>query len=394
MRIEEDRIDAFLSYVGELVVVGDMFKYKLKQFQSTDCPRELTNGLSQVVGTFHQLSGKLQHAIMSVRTMPAKQLLRKAPKIVRDIAQSQNKKIDVVMNGQDVEIDKGYIDLLDAPLVHMVRNAADHGIETANDRLNSGKSEQGTITISIRIDNGQVVFEIKDDGAGLHEGRITRKARELGLIAEHEALDEQSLIDCLFTAGVSTAETISDISGRGVGMDVVKRAIEQAGGHINVDSEAKKGCTFTISLPQSISTQISMGYFIRCGQESFILDLDSVEDTFGFQNGITNCPDGTQLIQRGNVSLPVIDVGRYMEVPHYRGPKVAVVVTINQRKCALLVEEAIGIKQMVKTSLNVLGHKSLPFQGVAMQGNGNLALILDVDKMASQYAKSIQSLSA
>lgn len=381
MRIDEERIDAFLGYVGELVVIGDMFTHFLRRLEANDQHREFTHGLSQVTGTFQSLSGQLQSAIMSIRKVAARQLLRKVPKIVRDVAQVKNKQIQVVINGDDTEIDKGYLDLLDAPLVHMVRNAADHGIETPQQRLAAGKPEQGTITIGISEDAEWIQLTLQDDGAGIDSDRIAEKARDLGIIAPDERLDSHALIECIFAAGVSTAQEVSDISGRGVGMDVVKRSIENAGGKISVDTQRGVGTIFAISLPKSVTTQIGMGYFVRCQNELFILDLDSILETFHAQGKVTRTPSGVDIIDRRGQSLVVVDIARVLGLNPQQQASVAVSTAIKRRHYALLVDEVVGIKQMVKLPLVLPGEHNHPFQGVAMQGDGSLALILDLEHL-------------
>lgn len=379
MRIDEERIDAFLGYVGELVVIGDMFHHFLRRLESSDQHREFSQGLAQVTGTFQSLSGKLQSAIMSIRKVAARQLLRKVPKIVRDVASVKGKHIQVVINGDDTEIDKGYLDLLDAPLVHMVRNAADHGVEMPDQRRAAGKPEQGTITIGISEDAEWIQLTLQDDGAGINSDRIASKARELGIIGKEDILDEHALIECIFAAGVSTAQEVSDISGRGVGMDVVKRSIEHAGGKISVDTQRGIGTIFAISLPKSVTTQIGMGYFVRCRDELFILDLDSIHETFHAQGNLTRTPSGVDLLDRRGESLVVVDIARVLGLSGSQRASVAISTEIKRRKYALLVDEVVGIKQMVKLPLELPGEHNHPFQGVAMQGDGSLALILDLE---------------
>ncbi|TVR39361.1 MAG: chemotaxis protein CheA, partial [Planctomycetota bacterium] len=196
-----------------------------------------------------------------------------------------------------------------------------------------------------------------------------------------QQLDHGALIDCILAAGVSTAETVSDISGRGVGMDVVKRAIQQAGGKITIDTTAGKGSLFRIALPKSVTTQIGMGYFVRSGGELFILDLEAVQETFHQVKAPQHTPEQVSFIQRRGRTLPVINLSHQLGLRTSQTAAIAIATEVNNRDCALLVEEVVGIKQMVKLPLDLPGQHHLPYQGVAMQGNGQLALILDLARL-------------
>ncbi len=254
VRVPEARIDMFLRYVGELLVVGDMFNHLQTRVRALSNTGLLARDFRRVNDTVAQLSTKLQVAIMSIRKVPLRPHLAKVPRIVRDVAVAKGKEISVEIHGEEVEVDKSLVELIDAPLTHMSRNAADHGVETPEKRLALGKPREGRVLIKIEETSRAVVLTISDDGAGLNLERIRAKGESLGLVKPGAEMTEKDLINLIFASGLSTAEIVSDVSGRGVGMDVVKRMIDEAGGTIQITTKTNQGTEFRLTLPKGVTT--------------------------------------------------------------------------------------------------------------------------------------------
>ena len=283
MRVSEGHIDTFLEYVGELLVVGDMFSHLEKSLSSGKDSKQVIPNFRRANDTFSQLSNSLQSSIMSIRKIPVKTLLQKVPRLVRDIATKLEKKIKVNIIGDNIQIDKSIIDMLDSPLTHMVRNSADHGIELPDKRIKAGKEPEGNVTVTVSESDTSIVMVIADDGGGLDGKAIHNKAISMGIIKEETKLTDQEEQDLIFASGLSTAKEVTDISGRGVGMDVVRRFIEDAGGTVSVSSILGKGSEFTITLPKTVTTQIMFGYLVSISGERYVLPMAKVHENSAYQ---------------------------------------------------------------------------------------------------------------
>ena len=388
VRVPESRIDTFLRYVGELLVVGDMFNHlqvRVRQLKGTG---PLARDFRRVNDTFAQLSTKLQVAIMSIRKVPIRSHLAKVPRIVRDVAVAKGKEIVVEITGEDVEIDKSLVELIDAPLTHMSRNAGDHGIETPAQRLAAGKSREGHVRISIEETSRAVVLIISDDGAGLNLERIRAKGESLGLVKSGANMTEKDLINLIFASGLSTAEVVSDVSGRGVGMDVVKRMIDEAGGTINVTTEAGKGTVFRLSLPKGVTTQIVPAFLLRVGAALLALPLERVHETFLLRGLITgdmpsdmNGRSGGRVLLRHDETLPLLLLSDLLGLPPVQNAGTVVTIDSNGHRLALAVSEVIGVRKVVVRNLDGLPSADSLYLGGAMMGDGAVALILNPDAL-------------
>jgi two-component system chemotaxis sensor kinase CheA len=391
MRVSEAKIDTFLRYVGELLVVGDMFDHLHARAAGVAVgagtpAHRLARDLRRASESFSELSGKLQDAIMGIRRVPIRPLLQKVPRIVRDTALAKGKECRVVIEGDSVEIDKSLTDLLDAPLTHMTRNSADHGIETPDRREAAGKPRTGTITVRASETTSSVLVMIEDDGAGLDLERIRAKAESLGLIRPGATLGEQDIVSCIFAPGLSTAEQVTDISGRGVGMDVVKRSIEEAGGAIQVVTVRGQGVKITITLPKRVTTQIMPGYLVRLGGQLYVVPLDRVRETFRVQPAdVTVVAGRGHCILRHDEVLPLIalahalDTDSTVDAPR----RTAITVESKGRRLALEVDQVVGAQKIVIREIAGLPTNEL-LAGGALMGDGSIALILDIDVLAAR----------
>lgn len=392
LRIAESSLDAFLDHVGELIGIEEMLRYCLRQTGGTGPYREL----KQVVEQFCKVSADLRSGIMETRKVQAKALLGKAPRLVRDVAAQSGKQIRVHCTGEAMRIDKNYAELLDAPLVHMVRNAADHGIERPEEREQSGKPAEGAIHIELTEKENDLRLIIADDGRGLDRDALTAKAVEMGLASAGRPLTEDDIIRLLFTSGVSTAAEVTDISGRGVGMDVVRQAIDAAGGRITVDSTPGRGSVFTIKLPKNVSTKIIDGYLVRGRDGSiYVLPLKAVLEAFVVaRTGTTTVKGKGRVVNRRDGLHPVLDLdaavrdaGAACAAEHAPSSEATLVLLhIGGRTVALSVAEIVGVQKVVVKPIDGLASKNGLIEGAAVMGDGGVALILGDHGLAGLLA--------
>lgn len=354
MRVSEEAVDGFLAHVGELLVIGDQLDHLQRRMSSGTADQHLTRDMRQAVASFSILSDELQRSIMAVRRVQVRSMLQKAPRLVRDIAQAKGKEIAVEITGETTEIDKGRLELLDGPLTHLVRNCADHGIEPPAERVAAGKPACGRIELRASAVDGWFCLEIADDGKGLDLTGIRRKAEELGIVKPGAELAEQDIIDLIFASGLSTAASVSDVSGRGVGMDVVKRQISEAGGAVTVTTARGKGTTFSLRLPSSVSTQIIPGFLVRDGDGLFALPLEVVRESF--VDDQARLADGSGVVMRHGRLLPVVPlgkaVGQRLDRPGHPCRRTFVTLERHGSTAAISVEETLGVHRLVLRQLH------------------------------------------
>ena len=394
MRVSEERIDTFLHYVGEMLVVGDLFNHihiQTRQLTgSAGAPAlKLARDLRRANESFSDLSNKLQKAIMAIRKVPVRPLLQKIPRIIRDTALAKGKEIQVEMLGDGMEIDKSLLDLLDAPITHMARNAADHGIEPPAEREAAGKPRSGLVMVAVSETSSSLVLTIEDDGKGLNLPRIRAKAESLGIIKPGAEMGERDLINCIFVPGLSTAEQVTEVSGRGVGMDVVKRAIEDAGGLITIATQAGKGSKFTITLPKRVTTRIMPGYLVRLCDRIFAIPLDKVRETFAFRaDDLTTVNGRGRCILRHDEVLPILSLADAtgLQCDQVCERRILVTVESRGRRVAVEVDGVAGVQKVVVR--DILG-LPIPLQlvsGGALMGDGSVALVLNAESLVSGAA--------
>ncbi len=389
MRVSEERIDTFLHYVGELLVVGDLFGHLHNQARHLGGTgghpaQRLAHDLRRANETFADLSNKLQKAIMAIRKVPVRPLLQKIPRIIRDTALAKGKEIQVEITGDGLEIDKSLVDLLDAPITHMARNAADHGVELPDDREKAGKSRTGVVQVAVAETSASIVFTLSDDGKGLDLARIRAKAESLGVIKPGATMAERDLINCIFAPGLSTAEQVTDISGRGVGMDVVKRAIEDAGGAIGITTTAGAGSRFTLTLPKRVTTRILQGYLVRLADRLFAIPLDRVRETFAFTpDQITTVSGRGRCILRHGEVLPVVSLAEAtgIEGREIEGRRILITIECRERRVAVAVDGVAGVQKVVVRDIVGLPVPLRLVSGGALMGDGSIALVLDAESL-------------
>ncbi|MBX7136810.1 MAG: chemotaxis protein CheA [Oligoflexia bacterium] len=392
MRVPEERIDTFLRFVGELIVAQDMLRHFSSQIEASVVPTGLKRDLATIISVINSLGAGLASAIMSIRQVPVRSLLQKAPRLIRDIAAAKGKEIEVVLAGEEIEIDKSLIEILDAPITHMARNAADHGIELPEVRLAAGKNRKGTVTITCQEGAKDLIVTVADDGAGLNLAALKRKAEGLGMIAGGDTLTEAQIVDLIFMAGVSTAKEVSDVSGRGVGMDVVKRNIETAGGSISVINNAGQGAQFILRLPKSVTTQIIDGFVVDICGVNYVLPQEKVLETWYFgKSDIIDVVERGSCISRHDTVMPILDLvsllGSTRQSSTSDLPRSAVTVDVDRTQLALCVDDVIGPRQLVLKPLAEFVNGQKLFLGAALLGDGQIALVLDVGKLSAHRSQ-------
>ncbi|BDX08389.1 chemotaxis protein CheA [Planctobacterium marinum] len=382
IRVDLEKIDSLINLLGELVITQSMLSIygdeeKYPQFE------RLSEGLSQL----ERHTRDLQEGVMRIRMLPIDFCFSRFPRMVRDLAKKLNKSIAVEIIGEHTEVDKTVIEELNDPLVHLVRNSVDHGLEDRETRLANGKSETGTVTLKAFHQVGNIIIEISDDGAGLNTERIKAKAIEKGVIKANANLTEQAIHELIFAPGFSTADAVTDLSGRGVGMDVVKRNIRSLGGTIDVRSIANEGTTFTIRLPLTLA--ILDGQLLKVGEETYIIPMLSIIESIQLKQADIN-KVGKRDVSfkwRGNF-IPILNLAEMFDCPVDQDKLIesglVVVVESDNKHCGILVSELNNHQQVVVKSLEANYAKIEGLSGATILGDGSVALIIDVGALISR----------
>ncbi|MCP4571666.1 MAG: chemotaxis protein CheA [bacterium] len=375
VRVDADRLDHLVDTIGELVIAESMVS------QSADLDTSTSPHLQSCIDHLDKITRDLQEIGMSLRMVPIRPVFQKMARLVRDLAAKTGRKITFDMSGEDTELDKAVVDKIGDPLVHMVRNAVDHGIEkTPQERIDAGKPEAGQVDLHAYHKGGRIHIEISDDGRGLDKNRILAKARERGIVRDNEVLSEREIYNLIFKPGFSTAEQVTEISGRGVGMDVVRRFIEALRGTVEIQSELGQGSTFCISLPLTLA--IIEGMIVGLAGVNYIIPTLSIVRLIRPQPGeVTTVLGDGEMISVNEELVPVFRLGRLFSADgETREPHEGVLMIIedDNRRAALLVDELVGQQQIVIKSLSEPVQDTVGVAGGAILSDGNVALILDV----------------
>jgi two-component system chemotaxis sensor kinase CheA len=379
LRVETTKIDALVNLSGELVITQSMLA-----LIGAEVSGELGERLQSALLELERNTREVQDAVMSVRMLPVSSVFNRFPRLVRSLAAKLKKKVELVVEGGSTEIDKGMIERLVDPLTHLVRNSLDHGIETAQQRLDLGKAESGTLLLKAEQKGGSIVISISDDGAGLNRERILAKARENGIVSAHSPADED-VWPLIFSPGFSTAAEVTDISGRGVGMDVVRRNIEALGGHIAIESKAGVGSTFRIQLPLTLA--IVDGMCVAVGEQVFVLPLVHIVESIQPSPEQLKTLSNQQLIKVRGEYLPLLNLSQLMAIkPTNPSPDQGIVVLIetSKHRFGLCVDALVGQQQVVIKSLERHYRRVNGVSGATIMGDGSVALILDAESLALQ----------
>ncbi len=379
IRVDTEKIDKLINLVGELVITQSMITDLSEKFTLAQLPV-----LQERISQLERNTREIQERVMSIRMMPIGSAFHRFPRLVRDLAGKSGKQIQLIMSGEETELDKTLIEAIGDPLTHLVRNSADHGLELPEDRVAQGKSERGTIRLHAYHDGGNICIAVEDDGRGLNREKIIEKAVEKGIIADGSNLSDEAVYQLIFRPGFSTAETITDVSGRGVGMDVVKRNIEGLGGSVDIQSAMGKGSRLTLKLPLTLA--IIDGMSVRVGRDNYIIPLIAVTESIRPKpNELQRIVGKGEVVSLRGEWVPVVKLYEAFNLtPDFTDPSQAllVIVETDGRRLAVLVDELTGQQQVVIKSLEQNFRKVEAISGATILGDGQVALILDIPGLA------------
>jgi two-component system, chemotaxis family, sensor kinase CheA len=374
VRVDSERLDQLMHYMGELVLHRTQVEALAAR---ADVP-----GLSQAMQNLTRTSHALQSMVMQVRMIPVEAVFMRFPRLVRDLSQKLGKQVELQLVGKDTELDRTVVDALGDPLVHLVRNSLDHGLEGVQERKAAGKPETGILEISARHAGGNVVIEVKDDGRGIDPQKVAKIAAKKGLIAPEQidSIDTKAAIELLFSAGFSTAETTSDISGRGVGMDAVRTTIRDLGGEVVMTSEKGVGTCAQIRLPLTLAIMAAL--IVEADARPFAIPLDRIERTVRLSDQAVRSVAGRRMLVLSDGVLPIVDASERFGGPQTPEADYAVVVRGGNERLAVVVTKLIGQHELVTRPLPPEVADGAALSGAAVLSDGQIALIVDCDAIA------------
>ena len=378
LRVSVSKIDQLINQVGELVITQAMLAQNSRALDAT-LNQQLLSGLADL----ERNTRDLQESVMSIRMIPMSVVFSRFPRMLRDLAGKLGKKVELVTHGEATELDKGLIEKITDPLTHLIRNSCDHGVELPDVRLAAGKPETGTITLSAAHQGGSILIEVRDDGKGLSRQKLIEKAISKGIDASEDMAD-QDVWQLIFAPGFSTAEVVTDVSGRGVGMDVVKKNISSLGGTVEIDSSEGFGMSVKVRLPLTLA--IMDGMTVRVADEVYILPLSSVVESFQAKTTeINTVAQDARLVKVRDEYMPVFEIDRVFSVPRATvdesANSIMVVIESDGSRVALMVDELLGQQQVVIKNLES-NYKKVPnVSGATILGDGSVSLILDTSAL-------------
>ncbi|HTB84802.1 MAG TPA: chemotaxis protein CheA [Candidatus Sulfotelmatobacter sp.] len=379
VKVDTAKLDGLLDLVGEMVIAQSLVSQHFAGM--TGLSPQFTRDAAQL----NRITKELQRVSMSLRMIPIRGVFQKMSRVVRDIGVKHNKKVELILSGEDTELDRGVVEELNDPLLHMIRNSMDHGIESAEKRTATGKPAQGTLHLRAYHQGGNIVVEVEDDGAGLSREKILKKAIERGLAAADDPLTDEEVFKFIFSAGFSTADKITDLSGRGVGLDVVRRNIERLRGRVEIESKLGTGTKFKISLPLTLA--IIDGFIVRVGEERYIIPTLSVRESFRPQPGmVSKIQNKAEVVNVRGRLIPLLRLGETFGQPPTKNVTdgIAVVVESGAGVRCLLVDALLHKQEVVIKNLNeMMVHKNRLLAGAAILGDGRVGLILDVSALVN-----------
>lgn len=367
VRVDLEKLDKFMTLVGELVIL----RTRLEQLSDGKKISEFNETLEQV----GRLTSELQDLVMKVRMLPVERVFNRFPRLVRDLSQELNKEIELIIEGENTELDRTVIDEIGEPLVHLIRNSADHGIESAEERIKNGKNSKGTIRLTAYQEGNKAVIKVEDDGKGLNLEKIKKKAVNSGI--NIEGMNASDLKNLIFMQGFSTSEKVTDVSGRGVGMDVVKTKISSLGGTIDLLSEAGKGTSVIIRLPLTLS--IIQALLVKVGTESFAISLGYIDKVINIKESDIKFTNNKEVILYRNNVIPVLRLAERLNIYSEEGTdKFVVIVKVGEKTVGLVVDSLLGQQEIVIKQMGKTLQSLKEYVGATILGNGLVTLILDV----------------
>jgi len=380
LRVDSSKIDQLINQVSEMVIANAKISQRADLLDDND--------ISESATIMSDMLEEIRTGVMNIRMVQVGDSFNKFKRIVHDVAKKVGKEIDFSIVGGETELDKMVVEKISDPIMHMLRNSIDHGIEMPDDRESAGKPRNGKVTLSTYPDAGTIVIEIRDDGKGLPKDKILDKAITNGLINEDHTMSDKEIYNLIFAAGLSTAEKVSDISGRGVGMDVVKRNIESLRGTVEIDSTPGNGSLFTIRLPLTLA--IIDGFLIQSGNTKYIIPLEMIQECIELDSFYKKQMDGNEFINLRDSILPLLDIRTYFKEEDSKSKREnIVVVRYGEYKMGMMVDELFGEFQTVIKPLGEVFSKVAGISGGTILGSGEIALIFDIPKLMEQKIRDI-----
>lgn len=389
LRVETGRIDTVMNLIGELIIGKSMLHRAINEFDQRFPKDALRNRLGDVLSFQSRVLGELQKSVMKIRMVPVEQLFRRLPRIVRDVAKARKKEIAIEMAGQNTDLDKSVLDALAEPMAHLMRNAADHGIETPEERLVQGKSARGTIRLDAYHQGNQVVIEVSDDGRGINREKLMRKAVDAGIVTQEEirSMSHDEILKLIFHPGLTTAEEVTEISGRGVGMDVVKTVMDRLKGRVAVESEPGRGTTFQLIAPLTLASIQALMF--RVEKQHYAVPLDSVIEIARTTDGEIHKIDGHEVIRLREQVLSVVRLDQLIACESISQKTRHFVVTIGagSHRFGLIVDSLVGEEELVIKAFEDRLVATELVSGASILGDGTVVLILNVPAVVSHLTQ-------
>jgi two-component system, chemotaxis family, sensor kinase CheA len=390
LRVEAARIDSVLNLVGELIIGKSMLQQALNEFGKRYPKEPLRGKFSDAIAFQARVLNDLQRSVMKIRMVPVDQLFRRFPRIVRDVARQCNREVDLELCGQETDLDKGILDAIAEPLTHLARNAVSHGIETAEERLAKGKPAHGKIRLNAYHQGNQVMVEIADDGRGIDAQKIRNRAVELAMITPEEAarLNEPESLDLIFRPGFSTAERITEVSGRGVGMDVVQSVLQRLKATIHVETRLGQGTTFHLKLPLTLAIIKALLFWVE--QRLYAIPLNAVSQIARTFESEVHLVDNYEVLQLRNQVLPLLRLGRKVPytVDHKKQKLFVLVINVGERKYGLIVDALEGEEELVIKALDDSTFSTDLVNGASILGDGKVVLILNLPAVVEHMSRA------
>ena len=390
LRVDAGRIDSVLNLVGELIIGKSMLQLALSELSKT-YPKELLRGkFADAIAFQARVLNDLQRSVMKIRMVPVEQLFRRFPRMLRDVSRQCGREVELKLSGQDTDLDKGILDAIAEPLTHLVRNAVSHGIEPPEERRRSGKTSHGVVRLNAYHQGNQVVVEVSDDGRGIDVPKIRAKAVELGMVSAEEAarLTEAETLDFIFRPGFSTADEVTAVSGRGVGMDVVQSVLHRLKATISVQTRPGQGTTFRLKLPLTLAIIKALLFWVE--QRLYAIPLNAVVEIARTVESEVHQVDNYEVLQLRNQVLPLLRLGRQRKVEgdHKSGKLFVLIITVGERRFGLIVDELEGEEELVIKALDDQTFSTDLVSGASILGDGRVVLILNLPAVVEHVARS------
>jgi two-component system chemotaxis sensor kinase CheA len=390
LRVDAGRIDSVLNLVGELIIGKSMLQLALSELSKT-YPKELLRGkFADAIAFQARVLNDLQRSVMKIRMVPVEQLFRRFPRMLRDVSRQCGREVELRLSGQDTDLDKGILDAIAEPLTHLVRNAVSHGIEPAEERRRAGKTPHGVVRLNAYHQGNQVVVEVSDDGRGIDVPKIRAKAIELGMVSAEEAarLTEAETLDFIFRPGFSTADEVTAVSGRGVGMDVVQSVLHRLKATISVQTRPGQGTTFRLKLPLTLAIIKALLFWVE--QRLYAIPLNAVVEIARTVESEVHQVDNYEVLQLRNQVLPLLRLGRQRKIEghHKSGKLFVLIITVGERRFGLIVDALEGEEELVIKALDDQTFSTDLVSGASILGDGRVVLILNLPAVVEHVARS------